>query len=108
MAGIVLDSSYAHVNAYTCPLFDEAPSLLSPRSFSITVRINLLSLHVMITASQASILSEITAEVMGLFTCPVYSIKDFWKIFPLKNKSCNKLPQTQWLKMIQIYDLTVV
>ena len=65
MAGIVLDSSYAHVNAYTCPLFDEAPSLLSPRSFSITVRINLLSLHVMITASQASILSEIQLKLWG-------------------------------------------
>lgn len=65
VAGIVLNSSYAHVNVYTCHLSDEDPSLISPRSLSITVRVNLFSLRVMITPSQASILSKIQLKLGG-------------------------------------------
>lgn len=107
MAGIA-KQSYAHVNVYTYHLSDEdSQSGYLPLTF-ITVRVNLFSFHVMITTSQASILSKIQLKLGGFYV-PSMFYKRLLKIFPLKNKSCaNKLPQTQWLKMIQIYDLTVV
>lgn len=81
MAGIVLNSSYAPVNVYTCHVSDEAPSLLSPRSLSITVRVNLFSLHVMITASQASILSKIQLKLGGFLHAQYVLSKTSGKYF---------------------------